>query len=102
MLVGRLARGLQLGEPGAQARRGRDVRQHPHQQVLHELEVGDRPAELLPLLRVGKRVLVGAAQPTACQATPALASRSTAAVCRNEVAFCSRLDSGTRTPSRVM
>src|SRR5262245_16519945 len=45
MLVGGHAVGLQLGQPGAQAGRGGDVREHPHQQVLDELEASDRLAE---------------------------------------------------------
>ena len=40
--------------------------------------------------------------PTAAQATSARVSRSTAAVSRNEFAFCRRCDSGTTTWSSVM
>ena len=61
MLVGGPALGLQLGQPGAQAGRGGDVREHPHQQILDELEAADRPPELLALLGVGEGMLVRAA-----------------------------------------
>jgi hypothetical protein len=40
--------------------------------------------------------------PTDAHATSARVSRSTAAVSRNELAFCSRSDSGTTTLSSVM
>src|ERR1017187_1843663 len=52
---------LELGEPGAQACGRGHVGEHADQQVLHELEAGDGPAELLALARVGEGVLVGAA-----------------------------------------
>lgn len=40
--------------------------------------------------------------PTACQATSVRVSRSTSAVERNDAAFCSRRDSGTRTSCMTM
>ena len=36
-----------------------DVAEHAHQQVLHQLELRDRQAELFPLLRIVQRDLVG-------------------------------------------
>ena len=52
---------LQLRDPHAHRGRRGDVGEHLDQQVLDQLEAGDRLAELLARLGVAQRVLVGAA-----------------------------------------
>ncbi len=71
--------------------------------VLDQLEGADGAAELLAFGGVGQGVLVGATgAPHRHPGDPGRVIRSTAAVSRNVVARCSRLASGTRTPSRVI
>src|SRR6202165_957266 len=94
---------LELGKAGTQRPRRRDVAEHPHQQVLDELETRNRPTELFAGNRVRHALSYAPwAQPTAIQATPARVMRSTSAVSRNEFAFASRSASSTRTFSRVI
>src|SRR5437868_7343073 len=58
--VRQLSFDVQLGRAGHQTLRGRDVADHPGEEILYQLERADRLAELQPLLGVPERVLVGA------------------------------------------
>src|SRR3954454_10495801 len=54
MVVAEDASLLQLGHPDGHAEAGGHVAGHPGDEVLDQLEAGDRPAELHPLLGVGE------------------------------------------------
>src|ERR1700727_77446 len=58
---------LQLGEPQHHRLAGRDVAEHPYEQILNELEAADWLTKLLPLDRVSQRMLVGAHRATLCK-----------------------------------
>jgi hypothetical protein len=58
MFLVHLTRVLHLRQARDQAFRGRDIAQHPYQQVLHELEATNRTAKLFALAGVTKRVLI--------------------------------------------
>ena len=60
MLVPHRARGLQVRQAQHHAQRGRDVAEHLHQQILHELKLADWPPKLLTLQGVGKGMFVRA------------------------------------------
>src|ERR1700692_4965577 len=57
MLIAHHAFVLKLRKTQHHRLRRCDVTEHPHQQILDELESADRPAELRPLRRIAERML---------------------------------------------